>query len=273
MPTSGTTVAPRALCCPTAPPCPGRAGTRGDGVRAAVRAAQLLLLAAHQRPARGVPSRRPRGRAAGDRPRFSASRLWETAAAESVTALTSWARSARYCCTGRTARRTVRTRSPGRTADRRGLDGARHGPAASASSSGRPTPAPSWGTSPTSGRQFARAPPVARSVTTTPRDRRGRAPTAERSRPRVSPSGHRAEHLTFTGYVGDPEATATARRDDWFHTGDRGRIEDGSAVVRGPVRGRDPRRGSTSAPPRWKCRRVPARGGGGGGGWRVLRAD
>lgn len=37
----------------------------------------------------------------------------------------------------------------------------------------------------------------------------------------------RAAHLAFTCYVGDPEATAAAWRDGWFHTSDRARIEDG----------------------------------------------
>lgn len=37
----------------------------------------------------------------------------------------------------------------------------------------------------------------------------------------------RAAHLAFTGYVGDPAATAAAWRDGWFHTSDRARIEDG----------------------------------------------
>ena len=33
--------------------------------------------------------------------------------------------------------------------------------------------------------------------------------------------------LTFTEYVGDPAATASAWRDGWFVTGDRGRLDDG----------------------------------------------
>ena len=34
------------------------------------------------------------------------------------------------------------------------------------------------------------------------------------------------EHITFTEYLGDPEATAAAWQDGWFRTGDRGRIDD-----------------------------------------------
>ena len=40
-------------------------------------------------------------------------------------------------------------------------------------------------------------------------------------------------HLTFTGYVGDPEATARAWRDGWFRTGDRVRLDDGWLYVDG----------------------------------------
>jgi crotonobetaine/carnitine-CoA ligase len=34
-------------------------------------------------------------------------------------------------------------------------------------------------------------------------------------------------HLTFTEYVGDPDATARAWRDGWFRTGDQVRLDDG----------------------------------------------
>lgn len=37
----------------------------------------------------------------------------------------------------------------------------------------------------------------------------------------------REEHLTFAGYLGDPEATVGAWRGGWFRTGDRVRVEDG----------------------------------------------
>ncbi|GAA4091481.1 AMP-binding protein [Nocardioides kongjuensis] len=43
----------------------------------------------------------------------------------------------------------------------------------------------------------------------------------------------RVPALTAIEYVGDPEATATAWRDGWFHTGDQARLDDGWLVVEG----------------------------------------
>ena len=160
-------------------------------------------------------------------PRFSASRLWETAAAESVTAFNFMGA---VCA--------ILLHRPESAADRAHTVTRAYG-----------GPAPAWmvhdmarrfgvqlrqayactelGDVATSGRQIrpgAAGRPV-RDYDIRVIDAAGRRlPNGAVGEITVRP---RAEHLTFTGYVGDPEATATAWRDDWFHTGDRGRIEDG----------------------------------------------
>jgi carnitine-CoA ligase len=160
-------------------------------------------------------------------PRFSASRLWETAAAESVTAFNFMGA---VCA--------ILLRRPEGPGDRAHMVTRAYG-----------GPAPAWmvrdmasrfgvqlrqayactelGDVATSGSRIrpGAAGRLVRDYDVRVNDEAGcRVPDGEAGELVVRP---RAAHLTFTGYVGDPGATAAAWRDGWFHTGDRGRIEDG----------------------------------------------
>lgn len=67
----------------------------------------------------------------------------------------------------------------------------------------------------------------------------------------------RLADITFSGYAGDPEATARVRRDGWFHTGDHGCLDaDGYLYFRGRRSDVVRRRGENVAT--WDVERVIA---------------
>ena len=97
-----------------------------------------------------------------------------------------------------------------------------------------------------------------------------RGPAVARRRPALAEAGEICVRSAFLmdGYFEDPEATAAALRDGWFHTGDLGELDaEGYLSIVGPPEGRDPhRRRERHAGARWRrrCASIRRRGGRGG---------
>ena len=135
---------------------PGRAGAARDGLRRPRRPAQRLRLAARQRPARGLPPGRAVRGPTGGRHLLGLAASGRPSRARTSRPSTSWARCARCCCASPLQPATGSTRCGRPTADRRPPGCTRRCSSGSASSCGRPTPAPSSATSPPPGARCGR---------------------------------------------------------------------------------------------------------------------